>query len=327
MDIDIEALLKLKNNASSVINGGNSKIYKINYKSKNFCLKDYSNRIDGIKRLQKEFNSLKKLSKLNSRIFANPIQYSDKHQVAIYEWLEGYRPELNENTIYLIIRVIQELNDISKKTSLNDFEMATDYILTLDDVKNQIKDRYLKIVNQNIFYLEYFYVKISNIIEQVFRSGTIESEPILILSVSDLGPHNLLWDDANKQIHCVDLEFFGWDDAHKLFLDTLIHPKLNWEIETLIKFVDQFFIVYNLNISRLCQLFNFIILKWGLIITEKSIRESELLGGKTITNNTLKLANKYLSASCINVSNLNDIIKVTLNLKSNYQQKEFFEQT
>ena len=276
MQSDFEILLSLSSEPNLIIRGGNSKVFKIRYESEDYCLKDYAQRIDSEKRLLREFNSLKILNKFNPDIFARPIVHSLSNSQAVYTWLEGSRPNLNIYSIGYMMHVMEEINRLSKDLNNSKFEMATDSIIEVFDVHDQIKNRIRNLKSKyprisKIFMDEFDYCE-----SFLIANKMLSDSPTHILSVSDLGPHNLLWNEGKNQIHCVDLEFFGWDDGHKLAIDTLLHPKINWDYELASYFLDKFRLIHKLNDKRLLDFWGFLNLKWGLIMLSKKIRLLEI---------------------------------------------------
>ena len=92
------------------------------------------------------------------------------------------------------------------------------------------------------------------------------------LSPSDFGAHNLLWDHETEQMRCVDLEFFGWDDAHKLTCDSLLHPLATWSVDCADTFLSGAIVTYNLDEERLFRLWPLLNLKWAAITLSRSER-------------------------------------------------------
>jgi hypothetical protein len=237
MPINIQDILKLTSIPDLVIQGGNSKITKVNSDSNFYCIKDYSQRLDGKVRMMKEFNAITKLYQFNSILFAQPIGYSVETLRAVYGWLEGKRPALDKNSVEAIFIIIQELKKLSYESELEKFDNATDFIFNFEDIFQQLTKRFDEIIDKNLIIPNDFLNEIDIAMKKLLTFNELVGNPLRTLSVSDMGPHNLLIDSKRSEIHCVDLEFFGWDDAHKLFVDTLLHPNVYWNK----KLIDYFF--------------------------------------------------------------------------------------
>ena len=240
MSIDVDKVLELANESNLVKQGGNSKIHKVKFDSHYFCVKDYSQRSDSIYRMQKEFNSLVKLSEHQSPIFALPFGYTEKFSKAVYGWLNGTTPILDSESVNYMFLIIKELNSIAQSSHKSDFEKATDFIFEKNDIAVQLQERFSVISSSEQKIPAKIYRDLGRAIDFVKTKCELRGEAITTLSLSDLGTHNLLWDKELGELHCVDLEFFGWDDAHKLCIDTLLHPKNEWSLELASHFVSKF---------------------------------------------------------------------------------------
>jgi hypothetical protein len=95
--------------------------------------------------------------------------------------------------------------------------------------------------------------------------------PIRILSPSDFGQHNVI--PGSDGMRIIDLEFFGWDDAHKLVADTILHPMNSWRDAERSTFIELTRDLYGLDPQRLHSVLNFCALKWATIIVGRAGRQ------------------------------------------------------
>ena len=112
-----------------------------------------------------------------------------------------------------------------------------------------------------------------------------------ILSPSDFGPHNLIQNQTGFRL--VDLEFFGWDDAHKLVADTLLHPLIDWVQLDRQSFLKQVTSLYGLNAERLQTVARGCALKWAMIVLGRADRLYGL-GDLQAHAESISLAETYL---------------------------------
>ena len=309
MNIEVDKIIELTNKSNLIKYGGNSKIHKVKFESRYFCVKDYSQRADSNYRMQKEFNSLTKLSEHKSSIFALPFGYSEKSSRAVYEWLNGTTPKMDSECINYMFLIIKKLNSIAQSSQNSDFEKATDFIFKKIDVAEQLQERFSRVSLSNLKIPTNIYRDLENALNFVSSKCELRGEPLITLSVSDLGSHNLLWDKELSELHCVDLEFFGWDDAHKLCMDTLLHPKNEWNLELGFQFVSKFKLIHQVDINRLLDFWNLLNLKWGLIVLSKYLREQDFRIQNNEQIGTLELAHRYILRSVKKISTIEDIIE------------------
>jgi hypothetical protein len=153
------------------------------------------------------------------------------------------------------------------------------------------------------------------------ESVSFEGEPNFILSVSDLGPHNLLKNTELGLVYCVDLEFFGWDDAHKLCIDTLMHPNVDWTKDLAWYFFERFRQLHELNDCRLLEMWNFISLKWGLIILTRLSGVIDDNSSRYSNDYKLGQAYEYISNFVTKVDSIPKLIELSASMSRD--QKNF----
>lgn len=312
--MNIELIIKKALKSDVNIRGGNSLITKVEHDSKYYCVKNYSDRSDSVNRMLREFESLVKLKDFDAKIFAQPIGYSKAKSVAIYSWLDGNKPPLNFQTIDLMIQVISCCQYISKKSQKNDFKNASDSIFVIDDIGNQIFNRFLNLSTYSSDLLKDIFSSLTESINEIASKLVLHGEPLTVLSVSDLGPHNLLWNELTNELFCIDLEFFGWDDSHKLFIDTLLHPQIIWTHELAHYFSTSYLRINELDLLRLIDMWRFLSVKWSLIILSNFVRNYNSSQIKAQYKFHLNLAHNYLMQSKNDVKTLNDIINSIVKL-------------
>lgn len=309
MPINIQDILKLTSSPDLVIQGGNSKITKVNADSNFYCVKDYSQRLDGKNRMTKEFNALTNLYPFNSTLFAQPIGYSEETLRAVYGWLEGERPALDNNSIEAILIIIRELKRLSCESESEIFDNATDFVFNFENIYQQLTQRYVEVIDENLIIPNDFFNEINIAMKKLLTFNELVGHPVRTLSVSDVGPHNLLIDGKRSEIHCVDLEFFGWDDAHKLFVDTLLHPNVYWNKKLIDYFYRNFMAIHPLVDERTIQFWKLLNLKWGFIILARYKRNKYELASESELNRILRLAQGYILRSMKEIQSVHDMLE------------------
>lgn len=222
---------------------GNSRIaYIETSETKKYALKIYppdSNH----NRLQSEFNGFKLLQENSINNIPKPIQFNDKLNSAIYEWIDGEKIEQpSKLEIDAMLNLMKSLKTISKQEieKGNEIQKASAACLSCLDIENQINNR-LKLVYPATQYnqkLKIFLDKeiipfkrfLVNWVKKNWESKESYCQPIehdlLVLSPSDFGSHNMLR-NKEQELFFLDFEYFGWDDPVKLVVDVSVHPAMN----------------------------------------------------------------------------------------------------
>jgi hypothetical protein len=312
MNQELQEIMHKSSISKVLLQGGNSVVTKVEHNSKNYCVKNYSQSSDSQKRLLKEYSSLLKLDHFDTTLFAKPIGYSLQDSTAIYTWLNGVRPVLDKFAVDLMIMLIRELNIISLTLKRESFDLATDFVITDADASTQIESRFSNLVLSSEVETKSLLEELEFSKNFLLNNFNLGSAPMLTLSVSDLGPHNLLWDSKENCLHCVDLEFFGWDDIHKLIVDTLLHPQIQWNLELANYFVKQIETTFTFSLDRLFQMWKFSSLKWAMIIMNRISRNQALLGRPLDLNPTFNQARTYILQSRENIKSVEDMIKLSV---------------
>jgi hypothetical protein len=314
MSFNLDEILRLSKLTGAKINGGNSFVKRVSYGSAEYCVKDYSQRSDSDARLTREFSALSYLEKFESRTFAKPIGYSLHDSLAVYSWLKGSKPELNKFTVDLMLSIIKELKNISSSSNPLTFDNAKDFIYVDLDVKTQIASRYNYFVSGTTRIPTFLMKDLESSKKKLLQNDTLCGGAVVTLSVSDFGPHNLLWDDLNQELHCVDLEFFGWDDCHKLLIDTLLHPQISWNAELVTFFFEKFHGLFNLEFDRLLKMWQFLSFKWALIMLNRLVSQEKLQFSDESKEIVYERIHSYILQSNIQVGSISDMLEQVVKL-------------
>jgi hypothetical protein len=309
MSFNLDKILRLSKLTDVKIDGGNSFVKKVSYGSAEYCVKNYSQRSDSGARLIREFSALSYLEKFESRTFAKPLGYSLSDSLAVYSWLKGSKPELNKFTVDLMLSIVKELKNISSTSSPLSFDNAKDFIFVDLDVKTQIVSRYRYLVSDTSRIPTFLMKDLEGSMKKLLQNDTLCGRAVVTLSVSDFGPHNLLWDDLDQELHCVDLEFFGWDDCHKLLIDTLLHPQISWNAELVSFFFERFHGLFDLELNRLLKMWQFLSFKWALIMLNRLVNQEKLQFSDQSKEIVYKRIHSYILQSNIQVGSIGDMLE------------------
>ena len=239
-------------------------------------MKDYSGRVDGFSRRNREWEALGFLARKHPTLAPEPVWRSSESPVAIHSWIDGTRPEMGDTTLQGMSAILGDLH--LSYLGLGDSNrppLAVDGIGDGSGLREQISRRITLLENSSGAELRGVIRDITFRLKglpeiKALRSAASSLSPTL--SVSDFGPHNMLFEPKEKVFRIVDLEFFGLDDAHKLVGDTMLHPQIMWNTSLLGKFLKEALAIYDLDLGRLRDLLPFLSLKWATIVAGKIAR-------------------------------------------------------
>jgi len=300
---EIVAIARVSPVASS---GGNSTIKRVSHRGKNYAVKDYSGRVNGRERLAQEFSALTLVHPALPKNFPEPLGIAAVGLQAVHSWINGVRPHLDVFTVDRMLSLAADLHLLSSHVARNGALPAIDQVLTVGDILDQIRTRAGGLVADSPGVAEFTRMHLLPVLEHLPQPDGEASPAILTLSVSDFGAHNLLWDEEDQVMRCVDLEFFGWDDAHKLTIDALLHPLAHWTTACAEAFLDGAFDLYHLDERRLLSLWPYLSLKWGTITLARAART--INARSDAAAEAMRLSHSYVSHARQPPRALSDIV-------------------
>jgi hypothetical protein len=288
--------------------GGNSTITRVRFENRAYAVKDYSARTDGEKRLTQEFAALEFLHPELPDRFVEPLGVGPDGLRAVYTWVEGVSPLLNAQTVTHMLDIAGELHRLSKKVKPDQVKPATDQVLNPSDIAGQLNERFEALSVSPGPVADYIRTQIDPLVRDLAIDDGEVGEVALTLSPSDFGAHNLLWDERAGRMRCVDLEFFGWDDAHKLTCDSLLHPLAEWSVDCAKTFIEGAFVTYDLDVARLIRLWPLLNLKWAAITLSRAERNLQSLD-QVPADQAMERAKIYVARASLVPISLSDIVQ------------------
>lgn len=307
-DTEVLEITAMAQQSTSFRVGGNSTVAQVEFGDQVYAVKDYSARTDGRQRLRQEFSALEVVHPELPDRFAEPLGLGSDGVSAVYSWIEGVQPSLNEETVSHMLDIGNELHHLSKKVQLGQVNPATDQVLSSNDIRNQLLSRFDLLSATPGPVSDFVKSQIEPLIPELSNDHREVGQVTLTLSLSDFGAHNLLWNEQSGQMRCIDLEFFGWDDAHKLICDSLLHPLAQWTDDCAENFLMGSVDNYQLNEDRLQWLWPLLNLKWTAITLSRAERDI-LAGNETKANQAIQRAEIYLFRAKRVPHSLSDIVK------------------
>ena len=307
---DVLAIINLAKQTTVLRVGGNSTIAQVEFEQRYYAVKDYSARDDGEQRLIQEFSALEFLHPELPDRFAEPLGIGPDGVRAVYSWIEGVRPPIDAQTVTHMLDIANELHQLSKSVKPEQVKPATDQVLNSSDIIDQLNKRFEILSAWPGPVADYIKTHIDSIICNLGNDRNEVGQAAPTLSPSDFGAHNLLWDEQSGRMRCIDLEFFGWDDAHKLTCDSLLHPLAHWTSECANSFLVGAVETYQLDEDRLKWLWPLLNLKWAAITLSRAERNLRA-GDQALARQAISISGNYLNQAKNTPQSLSDLVNQT----------------
>jgi tRNA A-37 threonylcarbamoyl transferase component Bud32 len=251
--------------------------------SSRYITKSYRHLSDGLIRFNREITFIKQIQKLCKSRIPSLIGYDENNLIICQEFIVGKKCAPNSSLINEILNFVEIVNSGSDISSYP--YKAANSMLKLEDIINEIKVRFdEERINMSATHTVYL-----NAIEETFQKLITSYNDInnsqnfinehfkLLLSPSDIGPHNML--DTDKGFKFIDFEFAGVDSNIKLGFDLIVHPDLHFLDFVTEGIKGRFQSLFGFKLNEmpelLCALFK---IKWSLLIMKKSRKGSKQLG-------------------------------------------------
>ena len=207
-----------------------------------------------------------------------------------------------------MLEITNELHHLSKGVKLEQVNPATDQMLNIDDIGGQLVKRFETLQAAPGPVADFTKTQILSRLLELRISDDEAGKASITLSPSDFGAHNLLWDEQAGRMRCVDLEFFGWDDAHKLTCDSLLHPLAEWPVDCAHIFLAGAIYTYSLDEARLIWLWPLLNLKWAAITLSRAARNLQA-GDTKLSDQAMQWATTYVAHASRTPDSLSDIVQ------------------
>lgn len=287
-----EELASLGFSSSSIIErfaGGNSEVIKFkNHEEKLRALKVYKGQRTRISQmLEKETKALSFLSDNGFKNIPQKVVLHPMLRAIEYDWIEGQIAETTDACLVAISEMLNSLMNLSSRNYV--YDQAVDSIGAPSELLKQIQSRMNGLQGSNSKYFKEIREKI-----EVFRNTKNIDFPFgqRILSMSDLGPHNMIAQD--NHFYFIDFEFFGYDSFAKLWCDFLLHPRNNFSTVQISLVQPSIDVDWEIVQPELEKCAPALALKWSLIARGRAERN---LGSGQTDDETSKLywrSEKYL---------------------------------
>ena len=226
--------------------GKNSQVYHVITEDNHpFIIKYYfRNSSDMRDRLRVEFSSLQFLWQNGVRCIPEPVMTDDASGSAVYSYIEGSRPfvdDISEEDIAYAVDFLSTLKELRNAAGSESLAPASEACFSYQELLDNIDHRHRKLlegtngVEHGPFheFIDKDFVSARTEIDEWCRERFSETSispeclPVIerTLSPSDFGFHNSLR-TGSGELFFLDFEYFGWDDPVKTISDFILHPAM-----------------------------------------------------------------------------------------------------
>lgn len=272
-------------------NGGNSSLGRATWQGQEVIVKDFRARQDAVARATREWHALSALWHAGLRLSPEPIGADLNQGLVIMEWLNAEGFSQSFSTLEML-DLLSQLHELSARVRPGSVGAAADAITSPEDLRVQTLARLERLGESPKVRFELD--KLGAAVQLLDLSTPIPTNPVRTLSPSDFGSHNLV--RSADGIRIVDLEFFGWDDAHKLIADAMVHPLASRNDTSLNDFTQGSIGLYELDENRLQVVRRGCLAKWCAIVLARADRE--FAAGDTAAHDaSIVRAQRYFEAA------------------------------
>lgn len=264
--------------AELVIQGGNSEIFRVKVDTGDLAVKIYKGPIKRRKRsLLYETSALEFLGEKSTIKCPRLILSNPRDLAIVYDWVDGQSVTDFEKCVnFLNSSIIGLYHEFAKSRY---HLAAVDNIFETDDLLNQINHRIAQIPIDSL--------RLSSLRSEIDWAVKLIKNKYKInyrfnkrtLSLSDIGPHNLVQTNDSEFIH-LDFEFFGVDSITKMIADMYCHPMTVHKSAQLLELMESLDFD-DRDKSDVSFLLSGIALKWVFIALRRDLIQSNLKSSST----------------------------------------------
>jgi len=210
----------------------NSKVFIHKSKSNRYITKKYDIFNNGRIRFNRELYFINFCKDFVPNQIPKILAYDDSNLIICQNFIDGNKLSSSQNLIKEIISFIFKINQKTKQSEFN--IVSADCMFSFQDLFTEIERRLLEIqllklgsdikyiANLERLFLKYKHEFIENDFNELFFNKNLKK----ILSPSDIGPHNMIFN--HDKCSFIDFEFAGIDSNIKLGCDIITHPDINF---------------------------------------------------------------------------------------------------
>lgn len=273
-EVGLDSPLELR----PILGGRNNRGFEVKAGDSRFFLKEYRDQA----RLNTEFDFL---LNLDGQWTAKPLARRDSLRLALYEFVEGRRPEapIGLSEVEQARQFLQSLQSVDRRR----LGMASDACGSLeahwqavkgrvDGVKRTLLEPYLSEWKTN-------WEPRLELLAGLPRPPEVDTQELMV-SPSDFGFHNAL-QGKDRRLTFIDLEYAGLDEPSKIVCDFFAQPSVPAPIAGLPLFLD---LLNPQAASRLEWMWRVTGIKWACIVLKQVLHKDNFSGYELDTEEQLK---------------------------------------
>jgi len=282
--------------------GANSQAAKvISHDGRTFFLKVYLNPVgDNRDRLGTEFNGLQFLWQKGVRAIPQPLFADANNQLAVYSFIPGRCVNPSEVTPELLSEIVifwSSLQKLIYAEGANSLPKASEACFSINEYLANVEIRLQRLAKaEDEILSDFLYTSLLPTWEDIkayvmTMASQLNLEMNLSLSLeeqtlspSDVGFHNILWEESSQRLVFIDFEYFGWDDPVKMMCDFILQPARPLPVNLAPLFMQEMlehFPVSEQWRKRFQCVFPIIGFKWCLIMLNPFLPERKVTLGPT----------------------------------------------
>lgn len=267
---------------TQINDGVNAKVILHFGKASSYITKHFVHLPDGLIRFKREVTFINRIQE-SSKYKIPPMLGCDEYNLIIcQEFIYGTKRFSNT---YMIVEILEFIQQINSDLKISEYPIrAANSIMKMEDliieIKGRIEDEKTDFAENLEFLIaiqESFKNLISNSAELKKSELFIKDNLKLLLSPSDIGPHNML--DTEQGFKFIDFEFAGIDSNIKIGFDLVAHPDIHFTNFISQEIIDRFTILLGFKLEDMPVFLHALFkIKWSLLILKKSRKDRCLLG-------------------------------------------------
>ncbi len=282
--------------------GANSQAAKlVSQTGHTFFLKVYLNPLgDNRDRLGTEFNGLQFLWNQGLRSIPQPLLADVKNNFAVYSFIHGRLlnpPEVTPCLLSEVVTFLSKLQKLIYAEEANSLPKASEACFSINEYVENIEIRLQRLVEAKDEILnDFLYTSLLPTWQEIktyviTTASQLNLKMNLSLSIaeqtlspSDVGFHNILWEEPGHRLVFIDFEYFGWDDPVKMMCDFILQPGRPLPIKLAPIFMQEMLKHFPISeqwSKRFRCIFPIIGLKWCLIMLNPFLPERIVTLGPT----------------------------------------------
>jgi len=247
----------------------NSEVFRVNTGVQDYIIKRYINKTDSKDRIQREVCFLSTFSNNLAIRIPRLYFYNNSKSLLCESFLQGTKTKSSPHQIYAILEFIKDINSTYDNKSYQ--LLAKDAIIKNGDLYDNLRLRSEKWLNNKseamVKCASEIMVLVKNKKFQKKIDSFFEKKSANLLSPSDIGPHNMLF---NSSFVFFDFEYAGIDSNIKLGLDLVTQPDIDFFKNSNSNIFNYFREVLGFSVDEIPrELIGLFKLKWLLIQMQK----------------------------------------------------------